>query len=158
MDQPPPRAQRARPARRQAARARLRGGRAVDYNRESAAESDRVRDFLVLHYAISERPEAFWRAAAAATLPGSLEHTLGLFRERGRLPLYEEETFSRHGWAAVLLGQGAIPRRVDPLIDTGSADQSDQAMAHIRGTIEAMIPALPTHGDYLRQLSARGTR
>ena len=87
-----------------------------DYNRETNAEADRVRDFLVAHYAVADRPsDPLWRAAAAVTLPDSLAHTLALFAERGRLPIHAEETFSRHSWATMLLGQGMIPRRVDPL-------------------------------------------
>ncbi|MCW3847415.1 tryptophan 7-halogenase [Sphingomonas sp. LB-2] len=124
-----------------------------DFNRECAAEAERARDFVALHYAAAERNEPFWRDAAAATPPDSLAHTLRLFRERGRLPLYEEETFTRHSWAAVLLGQGVMPRRVDPLIDLTPPDQSDRAMAQMREGIAAMIPNLPTQGAYMRQLS-----
>lgn len=129
-----------------------------DYNRECAAEAERVRDFVLLHYVTADRKEAFWREAAAVAPPPSLAHTLSLFRERGRLPLYEEETFTRHSWAAVLLGQGVMPRRVDPLIDAVPPDQSRQAMAQFREMIAAMVPALPTQGDYLRQLAQRGPR
>jgi tryptophan halogenase len=127
-----------------------------DYNREAAAEADRARDFVALHYARADRPkDDFWRAAAAADLPPSLAHTLSLWEQRGRLPLYEEETFTRHSWAAVLLGQGVLPRRVDPLIDAIPPEQSERAMAQIRETLATMVPTLPTHGAYLRQIQAR---
>ena len=79
-----------------------------DYNRESAAEAQRVRDFLLLHYVTSRRPKNdFWRAAAAVPVPDSLAHTLELFRDRGRLPIYEEETFTREQ----LGGSAARPGR-----------------------------------------------
>jgi tryptophan halogenase len=130
-----------------------------DYNREAAAEADRARDFVALHYATADRPkDPFWRDAAAAEPPASLAHTLGLFRERGKLPVYEEETFTRHSWAAVLLGQGVIPRRVDPLIDVFPADQSAQAMAQLRDSIAAAIPTLPAQGAYLHHLATRTGR
>ncbi len=129
-----------------------------DYNREAGCEADRVRDFLALHYATAQRQEPFWRALAGVPLPASLDHTLSLFEERGRLPQYEEETFSRHSWLAVLLGQGVLPRRVDPLIETFPAEQSEAAMAQIREMIEAMIPKLPSQGDYIRQISARAAQ
>jgi len=114
---------------------------------------DRARDFAVLHYATADRPEPFWQAAVAAELPQSLAHSLSLFRERGRLPLYEEETFTRHSWTSVLLGQGVIPRRVDPLIDLVPPEQSERTMTHLREGIAQMVPSLPTQGAYLRQLS-----
>ncbi|MBV9884054.1 MAG: tryptophan 7-halogenase, partial [Sphingomonadaceae bacterium] len=129
-----------------------------DYNRQSVAEADRMRDFLVLHYVASRRPEPFWQAAAAAEPPASLAHTLTLFRSRGRLPIYEEETFSRDSWLAVLLGQGVIPERIDPLVETLPAAQADQAMARLRETISALVPTLPTQSDYLRNLSRQSIR
>jgi tryptophan halogenase len=124
-----------------------------DYNRECAAEADRARDFAVLHYVTADRPEPFWRDAAAAALPDSLAHSLSLFRERGRLPIYEEETFTRHSWTSVLLGQGVMPRRVDPLIDVIPRAESERAMTQISQGLAAMVPNLPTQGAYLRQLS-----
>lgn len=127
-----------------------------DYNREAAAEAERARDFVALHYVTADRPkDDFWRDVAAAEPPDSLGHTLSLWRERGRLPLYEEETFSRHSWVAVLLGQGVLPRRVDPLIDVFPPDQSDRAMAQIRENIAAMVPTLPTQAAYMRQLATQ---
>lgn len=124
-----------------------------DYNRQCAAEADRVRDFLILHYATTRRPEPFWQQGAAAPPPDSLAHSLALFRERGRLPFYEEETFSRDSWLAVLIGQGIIPRRTDPLIDSIAPASSDQAMAAMRERIAAILPSLPTQAAYLRSLS-----
>jgi tryptophan halogenase len=129
-----------------------------DYNRQCASEADRMRDFLILHYAASRRSEPMWRAAAAAEPPQSLAHTLSLFRSRGRLPIYEEETFSRDSWLAVLLGQGVIPERTDPLIDSLSPTQADQAMAKMREAIAAMVPTLPSHAAYLRNLSRQFAR
>jgi len=124
-----------------------------DYNRETAAEAERVRDFLVLHYVTADRPkDDFWRDVAAVPPPASLAHSLGLFCERGRLPQYEEETFTKHSWLAVLLGQGMLPRRVDPVIDLFPPDQSERVMLQLRDHLAAMAPTLPTNGAYLRQL------
>ena len=89
----------------------------------------------------------------AAAPPDSLAHTLSVFRERGRLPLYEEETFTKHSWTTVLLGQGVMPRRVDALIDVVPPEKSEAAMTQMREGIAAMVPQLPTQGAYLRQLS-----
>jgi tryptophan halogenase len=130
-----------------------------DYNRETAAETDRARDFAILHYATARRPgDAMWMDAAAADPPASLAHTLSLFRERGRLPHYEEETFNRHSWTSVLFGQGVIPRRADPLTDTVPLEAAERAMAQMREGIAAMAPNLPSQGEYLRHLDQRAPR
>jgi tryptophan halogenase len=129
-----------------------------DYNRQSAAEAERVRDFLALHYLASDRPEPFWRDAAAAEPPPSLAHTLSLFRERGRLPFHEEETFARDSWLAVLLGQGVMPRAADPLIDAVPPAESAAAMAAMRSGIEALVGSVPTHAAALQTLMRQTAR
>lgn len=127
-----------------------------DYNRQANAEADRVRDMLILHYAVADRAEPFWNEAPE--LPPSLAHTLTQYRERGRLPFYEEETFARDSWLSVLLGQGVIPRRFDPLVDLTPERQSQRVMADIRERISAYVSTLPSHTDYLRNLSLQAAR
>jgi tryptophan halogenase len=90
--------------------------------------------------------------------PDSLAHTLTLFAERGRLPFYEDETFSRDSWLAVLLGQGVIPAHVDPLIDAVPPAESDAAMARIGETIARLVPALPTQVQFLANVQRQAAR
>jgi tryptophan halogenase len=91
------------------------------------------------------------RDARPPKLPRSLDHTLLQFRERGRLPFYEEETFSRDGWLAVLLGQSVIPRRVDPLTDEVAPADAERAMERQRDAIETFVDRLPKYSDYLQR-------
>lgn len=130
----------------------------AEYNRQSAAEAGRVRDFLTLHYITARRPEPFWLQAAAAEPSPALALTLTQFAERGRLPFHEEETFARDSWLAVLLGQGVIPRRADPLIEPVPPADSAAAMARWREAIAAAAAAAPTHAAYLRSLAAQVAR
>jgi tryptophan halogenase len=129
-----------------------------DYNRQCAAETMRVRDFIALHYAVSGRMDPLWRRLRDAPLPPSLAHTLALFRERGRLPFYEEETFGRDSWLAVLLGQNVMPAHVDPLIDAVAPTESDRAMAAMRARFEPMIPTLPTQAQFLDHIQRQAAR
>jgi tryptophan halogenase len=128
----------------------------AEYSRQSIAEADRVRDFLLLHYLATDRQDPFWREAAAVEPPASLAHTLSLFRERGRLPFYEEETFTRDSWLAVLLGQGVRPRRVDPLVETTPAEQSLQTMTRLQESLAAMAPRLPTQRAFFQSITRQG--
>ena len=91
----------------------------------------------------------------SAALPPSLEHTLRQFRERGRLSFFEEETFSRDSWLAVLLGQSAIPSRVDPLTDALAPSETEAAMAQLRETIATFVDCLPKYPNYLRRLGQK---
>jgi tryptophan halogenase len=126
----------------------------AEYNRQSRTEGQRARDFLALHYLAADRPgEPFWEGAAAAVAPSSLAHTLALYRERGRLPFHEEETFSRDSWLAVLIGQGVMPRRLDPLVDALPDGQVEQALVLHEEAIAGSVAGLPTHNDYLQALT-----
>jgi tryptophan halogenase len=122
------------------------------YNRETGQEADRLRDFLILHYATSDRPEPFWQAARDATLPPELAETLTLFRERGRLPIRDGESFDRDSWHAVLLGQGILPRRGDVLAAAIDPKRARAAMADFRARLSKAVAAAPTHRAYLASL------
>jgi tryptophan halogenase len=129
-----------------------------DYNRQCASETDRVRDFLALHYATSARAEPLWRRMRDTAPPAGLGHTLSLFRERGRLPFYEEETFGRDSWLAVLLGQGVLPANIDPLIEVVPPSESERAMAAMRDAIARAVPALPTQAQFLGSIQRQVAR
>jgi tryptophan halogenase len=117
---------------------------AAEYNRQTLAEARRVRDFVLLHYVTARRAGAFWHDVTSAEPPDSLAHTLRLFRQRGRLPFYEEETFDRDGWLSVLFGQGVLPRRIDPLADAVPPARAADAMVRHRDRIAQAVRPLPT--------------
>lgn len=121
---------------------------AADYNRQTMAEANRIRDFLALHYQVARRDDPLWRDVEATAAPASLAHSLAQFAERGRLPFYEEETFTRDSWAAVLLGQGFLPRRIDPLVAAVPAAAARAAMQQHVAEIAAALPHVPTHAAY----------
>ncbi|MGR6330373.1 tryptophan halogenase family protein [Sphingomonas sp. XXL09] len=131
---------------------------AADFNRQSLAEAYRARDFLAAHWRTARRNDPLWRSVTAAAPPASLAHTLAQWRERGRLPFYEEETFTRDSWAAMLIGQGCIPRRIDPLVDMIPPGDARAAMAAIRTRITAALSQVPTHAAYRAAQAKRLSR
>lgn len=113
----------------------------AEYNRQSRDEAIRVRDFLCLHYVAGPSGlGTFWSDAASVELPETLAHTLALFRERGRLPFYEEETFDRDSWLTILLCQGVRPRRIDPLTDLVPPAEARRAMDAIAARSATLRP------------------
>jgi tryptophan halogenase len=127
----------------------------AQYNREVAEEADRLRDFLILHYATADRPEPFWQAVAAVPPPAMLAETLALFRERGRLPIRDGDSFARDSWLAVLIGQGVLPRRHDVLADVEDADTARAELGRLAAAIAAAVDAAPPHAAYLGAGAAR---
>ncbi|HWT13129.1 MAG TPA: tryptophan 7-halogenase [Allosphingosinicella sp.] len=130
-----------------------------EYNRQTAQETDRVRDFLALHYLRSPRSEgAFWKAMPNRPLPASLAHTLELYGHRGRLPFYEEESFDRHGWHAVLLGMGLLPRGIDPAASGVDFEQSLAGMERLAERLAGIVQRAPAYRDYLARMRSAGPR
>ncbi len=131
----------------------------AEYNRQSLAEARRARDFVLLHYITSRRGGPFWQEITGTEPPESLAHTLRLFGERGRLPFYEEETFDRDSWLAVLFGQGVRPRRIDPLAEAVPPADAARAMDALRARLAQAIAPLPTPAAFraaqLRHLHER---
>jgi tryptophan halogenase len=125
----------------------------AEYNRQCGVEADRVRDFICMHYVTARRDDLFWKDAAAIEPPTSLAHTLSLFAERGRLPYYEEETFSRDSWAAVLLGQGFDPRHPDALADSLPIDRVWHELDRYGNSVRDVVAAQPSYADYISNLA-----
>jgi tryptophan halogenase len=124
-----------------------------EYNRRTRAETDRVRDFIALHYAGSPRRDgAFWKSMESRAKPESLAHTLEQFEGRGRLPKFEEETFSDDSWFAVLFGLGVEPRRIDPTVYRVPFEESVATMERVAQMSAALPADLPPYREYLARL------
>jgi tryptophan halogenase len=127
---------------------------AEEYNRLSALQLEQVRDFIILHYKATERRDSeFWRAAADMAVPDSLARKIALFRENGRVFRHEDELFSETSWLAVLLGQGIMPRRWDPLADALPESEVRETLGRMAPFIRRAAESMPAHQDYLAQIT-----
>jgi tryptophan halogenase len=130
-------------------------GERAEYNRLMASELDRMRDFLILHYHANARNDSpFWDRCREMQVPEMLGHKIRLFRSRGRVVLYDEETFSEDNWASVLLGQEVIPRRYDPLADKIETEQLKTQLQRIRSTVRQGADSMPSHEAFIRKYCA----
>ncbi len=126
---------------------------AAEYNRLSDRQIEPIRDFIILHYKATERDDSdFWRACRDMDVPDSLTRKIALFRENGRIFRHEDELFSEASWLAVLLGQGIVPRRYDPLADTVDEGDVRQTLARMAPFIRQAAEKMPTHSAYLARL------
>jgi tryptophan halogenase len=123
---------------------------AAEYNRLMAEEQDRARDMAVFRYAAATRAEPLWTRARHTQPSPALSYKLAQFESRGRVVLYDEETFMEGAWVEAFLGHGITPRRHDRLADRLPADQADAALARLRGLIHQAAQAMPPHADALK--------
>lgn len=79
----------------------------IEFNHQMLDEYEKIRDFLVLHYRISERDDSeFWRYIQNMPLPNSLEQRINLIKEHGVFDRYNHGLFLESSWAYVYFGQG----------------------------------------------------
>ncbi|UAK25912.1 tryptophan halogenase family protein [Sphingomonas nostoxanthinifaciens] len=117
---------------------------AEQYNRVTQREIEDVRDFLILHYRMTQgRDEPMWRHCQSTPLPEALAQKIEQYRASGRLMLQPDELFRDASWFAVLTGQGVAARDYNPLLDAGSADENLQHLASIRAAIHASCDRIP---------------
>jgi tryptophan 7-halogenase len=127
----------------------------AEYNRRTAEETLRVRDFLALHYLRSGRSDgAFWRAVSERPLPDSLALTVQQFEARGRIPFFEEEAFDKESWAQALIGLGLPPQRLNPLVRAVDSDRAAAGMERLAGEIDALVGRMPPYRDYLGRMAS----
>jgi len=122
---------------------------AAEYNRLTALEYERVRDFLILHYYANERPEPFWRARAAMEVPEALRYKIDHYQSAGRLVAEPYELFQNPNWLAVLAGQLPLPAANEPLLDLRPGVPAERYLASLKNTLTTTAEALPDHAEYL---------
>lgn len=123
---------------------------AMEYNRLMAETFDRARDMAVLRYVVATRTDALWTQARQAEPSAALAYKQAQFESRGRVVLYDEETFVEGAWVGAFLGHGITPRRHDRLADRLPADQAEATLAKLRGMIRQAAQAMPPHADALK--------
>lgn len=123
---------------------------AAEFNRLSNMQYDRIRDFLILHYAVNRREgEPLWDYLRTMPLPDSLGHKIALFRARASAPEYQYGLFSRDSWLSVLFGQGLRPEGYDPLAETFDPDLVQSRCADFVGRIGSAVAAMPSHAVFI---------
>lgn len=125
-----------------------------EFNRCVAESYERVRDFLILHYHISRRPEPFWRDVRSVPIPDTLRHKMELFTGKGRVFRYNEELFDVPSWIAVMLGQGLLPNSYDPLVDSLPEEDTLPAAIRLRSAYRSAALALPRYQTFLAHVLA----
>lgn len=123
-----------------------------EFNRQSAFEFERIRDFLILHYKANSRADApFWQQCAAMDIPDSLAQRIELFQSHGRIFRDNDELFTDLAWVQVFVGQGILPSAHHPVVDTISEQQLKKFMAELKEIIRRETQKLTTHEEFIKR-------
>lgn len=120
-----------------------------EYNRLAVNEYERIRDFLILHYKLTERADSeLWRYCAAMPIPDTLATKIEHFRRYGRLVARDADLFGPPSWLAVHIGQFNDPQATDPVADYRDVD-GRAWLARLRAAMASAAAAAPTHEAFI---------
>lgn len=121
-----------------------------EFNAQMKEEFLFVRDFIVLHYHVTEREDTpFWRHCKNMAIPDSLQHRIDLFKESGRIFQKANDVFAENSWSQVMLGQGLLPEQYHPIVNMMSDEELKGFLTNIKATVDKMVDQLPTHQQFI---------
>ncbi|MGL6162207.1 tryptophan halogenase family protein [Microbulbifer sp.] len=121
------------------------------FNHEMQTEYVETKDFLIAHYAVTEREDTpFWHYVKNMELPDSLKEKLEMFRLRGEVMADKDAFFNEVSWFSVLFGQGLRPEGYHPVADTLSEDELSTRLTKVRAGVQKRVEMMPSHSTYLR--------
>ncbi|MGS0496656.1 tryptophan halogenase family protein [Pseudoalteromonas mariniglutinosa] len=123
-----------------------------EYNKQLKSEIENIRDFIVLHYKVTERNDSeFWRHCQNMEVPNTLAHKISLFKETGRVFLDDGDIFRVDSWVQVMLGQGIKPKQYHLIASLMSDEELTRFLSSIKQQISQRVVQLPTHEAFLQQ-------
>ena len=125
----------------------------ASYNAELTLESERIRDFIVLHYCLTQRDDTpLWQYCRTMSLPDSLQQRIELYRRTGRIRRQAGELFTELSWFYIFEGMGLRPESYDPLMDVISVPQLRDILKSLASGTAAVVAAAPRHDSYFQPL------
>jgi len=120
------------------------------YNAQLKFDTERIRDFLILHYHATEREDTpFWQQCRHMSVPPSLQDNIDLFADSGRFFRNAEELFAEISWVQVMIGQGIVPRSWHPLVEQVPDDDLYRFVADVGRLMAQCVDAMPSHQAFI---------
>lgn len=122
------------------------------YNRLLTEESTFIRDFLVLHYKATVRDDSpFWNYCRTMPVSDRLAEKIRIFEATGRCFRENDELFNDTSWFAVMLGQGLLFRRHDPVADLLTVEETRRRLSEIRRAVAKSCEYMPDHRAFIAE-------
>ncbi len=120
------------------------------YNKQSLWDFERIRDFLVLHYKVTERDDSdFWNYCRQMEVPDFLKNKIHMYQSTGHIFREDNELFNETSWLAVMHGQGIEASSYHPLVDILSDDEIDKNLKSIYQVIDKSVAAMPSQKEFI---------
>ena len=123
-----------------------------EFNDQTFEDMDKIRDFLIMHYCVTERRDSeFWRYCASMDVPDSVRQKIDLFKSSARVFRKNEELFAENSWIQCMMGQGIMPKSYHPIADKMTDDELKYFLGQIKDNVAKTASKLPPHEKYVRQ-------
>ena len=120
--------------------------------KSSTHESERIRDFIVLHYHLTQRDDApLWRYCRSMAIPDSLQQRIEMYRKTGRIRARAGELFTDLSWFYIFEGLGVQPDSYDPLADVVTTGKLREILSTMAASTAALAKSAPSHDSYFAQ-------
>lgn len=121
-----------------------------EYNRRVASNFEWIRDFIILHYHVTEREDtAFWRYCRHMSIPDGLRLKLETFRKHGHVLMQPGEGFGPRPWMTVMYKQGIVPENYPPFAHAFDGGEMHTRLARTRSSVQQAVARMPTHEDFI---------
>ena len=128
----------------------------TEFNKQSITEIEHIRDFIILHYKLTEREDTpFWRQCKQMEIPQSLARKMDLFKQTGKVVRENDELFAEVAWQQVMIGQGLIPDDYNSIVDSLSSEQLTDLFLTLKTLINSTVEQLPSHTVFLSSLKQK---
>ena len=122
-----------------------------EFNTQTTAECDNIRDFIILHYHLTDRTDSkFWRYCKTMDIPDSLKHRMALFEQSGRVFKKADDLFGESSWIQVMIGQGLLPKQYHPIVDQMSDEELQHFLTKIKDTVSNKVKKWPDVNDFIQ--------
>ncbi len=122
------------------------------FNQQTEKEYQRIRDFIVLHYKVTERDDSpFWDYCRNMSIPSTLQQKIEMYQETGRIFRQDDELFNETSWLAVMQGQGIQPKSYHPLVDRLPVSEIERRLRNIESVIQNSADIMPGHHEYIKK-------
>ncbi len=120
------------------------------YDRTIRRTAINLRDFQFTHYKLNRRFDMpLWDGCRDAAPPETLQRKLDLFAARGRIPLYDDETFQEQAWESLFIGHGLMPQSYDPRVDAVPEQDHIAQMQARLNDIVGLVGTMPLVDDFV---------
>ena len=122
----------------------------AEFNPQMREEFLNVRDFIVLHYHVTEREDTpfgiivrIWKYLKPLSIELNYLNSQDVFFKE------DNDIFAENSWSQVMLGQGIMPEQYHPIVNMMSDKELENFLNGIKGSVDDLVDQLPSHQQFI---------